>query len=226
MQLSTSIKSSLIPTRNEGHYIRECLTSILSVTSEELEVIVSDNNSKDCTLKVLSEFDDDRLCIITNETDLTILENLQLCVTEAKGRFILFLGGDDYIKPDALISILPLLTEQKIYTAPLECFSDRTKEIIELQCTPKIMTIIGNHPKNCLSEYLNNINHDELSQSIFPRQGFPSLDGLTTVSNLSAFWYLSGAIFSGTFAEKLSIGLIRKRYQHVKTRVYWNQKTL
>jgi len=45
--------SVCIPTYNSEKYIEECINSVLSQTYQNIEIIVSDNNSQDNTLKVI-----------------------------------------------------------------------------------------------------------------------------------------------------------------------------
>ena len=43
--------SVLVPSYNHETYIEECIDSILSQTHKDLELIISDDNSKDKTIK-------------------------------------------------------------------------------------------------------------------------------------------------------------------------------
>ena len=47
--------SIIIPVYNSEKYIRRCLTSILNQTFQDFEIILIDDNSKDNSLKIISE---------------------------------------------------------------------------------------------------------------------------------------------------------------------------
>lgn len=47
--------SIIIPVYNSEKYIRRCLNSILNQTFHDFEIILIDDNSKDNSLKIISE---------------------------------------------------------------------------------------------------------------------------------------------------------------------------
>ena len=47
--------SIIIPVYNSEKYIRRCLNSILNQTFQDFEIILIDDNSKDNSLKMISE---------------------------------------------------------------------------------------------------------------------------------------------------------------------------
>ena len=47
--------SIIIPVYNSEKYIRRCLNSILNQTFQDFEIILIDDNSKDNSLKIVSE---------------------------------------------------------------------------------------------------------------------------------------------------------------------------
>ena len=47
--------SIIIPVYNSENYIRRCLNSILNQTFQDFEIILIDDNSKDNSLKIISE---------------------------------------------------------------------------------------------------------------------------------------------------------------------------
>ena len=47
--------SIIIPVYNSEKYIRRCLNSILNQTFQDFEIVLIDDNSKDNSLKIISE---------------------------------------------------------------------------------------------------------------------------------------------------------------------------
>ena len=59
--------SFVVPAYNASKYIKICVDSLLNQSLEEIEVIVVDDGSTDDTLKILNNFDDDRLKIVSKQ---------------------------------------------------------------------------------------------------------------------------------------------------------------
>lgn len=90
-ETSNNAVSVVIPTKNEGQVIRECLASIFNQSLKPLEVIVVDGRSTDNTVAEASLFP---VKVIT-ETEPTSLPNARnLGAREAKGDIILIIDAD------------------------------------------------------------------------------------------------------------------------------------
>ena len=53
--------SVLIPSFNHENYIEKCVDSILNQTHKDLELIISDDNSNDKTIKKIKKYSDKRI---------------------------------------------------------------------------------------------------------------------------------------------------------------------
>ena len=95
--------SVIVPAYNVEKFIGKCLESILAQTHQNLELIVVDDGSTDFTPEVLKEFAraDKRVKVVTQQNKgLPGARNSGLDI--AKGEYLLFVDGDDYIEPDTL----------------------------------------------------------------------------------------------------------------------------
>ncbi|MDQ8728051.1 glycosyltransferase family 2 protein [Bradyrhizobium sp. LHD-71] len=101
-----------IPTFNRATLLKGCVASALSQTYPHLEVVVSNNASTDGTLSVLSEFDDARLRVITQATNIGMHPNWNACLANAKGDYIVFVSDDDRIAPTFLEQCTRLIRQQ------------------------------------------------------------------------------------------------------------------
>jgi hypothetical protein len=88
-----------IPTFNRASLLRECVASALAQRYRLLEVLVSDNASTDATQRTLAQFDDDRLRVLTQKTNIGLIPNWNACLESAKGEYIVFLSDDDRLAP-------------------------------------------------------------------------------------------------------------------------------
>ena len=87
--------SFILPVRNGGNYIKECVTSILAQTLNDFNLIILGNKSTDGTAEWLQTLTDKRIIVIPAETSLTIEENWARIVEIQKNEFITITGHDD-----------------------------------------------------------------------------------------------------------------------------------
>ena len=88
-----------IPTRNRLKYLKTTLASALAQPYGPLEIIVSNNRSADDTALWLQSVTDPRVRILETAKDLTMSENCNHCLAEARGEFFIWLSDDDALSP-------------------------------------------------------------------------------------------------------------------------------
>ncbi|MDM8326137.1 glycosyltransferase family 2 protein [Bacteroides gallinaceum] len=90
--------SILIPAYNAQKYIDKCLTSIISQTFKNFEVIIIDDGSHDKTFEVCQEYanKDNRFKIYHQENSGVIVTRNKL-LSLANGEWIVFIDADDYV---------------------------------------------------------------------------------------------------------------------------------
>jgi len=92
--------SILLPTRNGGSLLGDCVRSILDQAYEDFELVVSDNASEDETAEVLDAFaGDPRLVVVTLEHFVGVTENWNVALGRSRGDYITLLGDDDLLLP-------------------------------------------------------------------------------------------------------------------------------
>ena len=107
--------SVLIPTYNNEATIERAVKSALNQDyTEEYEVIVANNASTDRTAEVLESIKDSKLRIVTNSQTVSMYENHNVLLHEAKGDYILFCHSDDQLCRGAL-SILAEELQRRLY---------------------------------------------------------------------------------------------------------------
>lgn len=117
--MSTQIKSKLatdflvsviMPTYNGEKYLEQAINSVLQQTYDRWELIICDDCSKDGTINLLKKYDSDsRIKVHLNPKNTGIFPNLNRCIDLAIGKYIIILGQDDYLQPDAIKSNSELL---------------------------------------------------------------------------------------------------------------------
>jgi glycosyltransferase involved in cell wall biosynthesis len=90
-----------IPTYNRAEtYFGEALHSALRQTYSNIEIVVSDNCSTDCTGAVVAGIDDPRLRYFRHEPGIGQKNNYNFCFEQARGSYVLLLHDDDIIDDD------------------------------------------------------------------------------------------------------------------------------
>ncbi|WP_223812561.1 glycosyltransferase family 2 protein [Geobacillus thermoleovorans] len=95
--------SVIVPAYNVGNYIERCLTSIVSQSLKDIEIIVVNDGSNDNTLEVIGKFADidDRIKVIDSENKgVSAARNRGL--SQATGKYIYQIDADDWIEQNAL----------------------------------------------------------------------------------------------------------------------------
>ena len=102
--------SVIIPSYNHAAYIGEAVTSVLSQTLEDLELIVVDDGSSDDSLEVLSRFSDVRMRLIT-QSNQGAHAAINRGLRESAGNYLSILNSDDSYHPQRLQKTIAALTE-------------------------------------------------------------------------------------------------------------------
>lgn len=101
--------SVLIPTFNGARFLRGAIESVLSQGIDDLEIIVTDDNSSDDTAAVVTAFSDPRIKFHRNLRNLGAQGNWNLGLSLALGKYIKLLPQDDLIRPGSLIKQVAVL---------------------------------------------------------------------------------------------------------------------
>ncbi|MBN2816762.1 MAG: glycosyltransferase [Campylobacterales bacterium] len=93
--------SVLLSVRDGELFLANTIDSVLNQTYSELELIVVVNCSTDNSLKIIQDFDDDRVKVY--ETNICQLSfNLNYALSKASGEYIARIDADDIAMPDRL----------------------------------------------------------------------------------------------------------------------------
>ncbi|MCI4675903.1 glycosyltransferase [Candidatus Mycolicibacterium alkanivorans] len=99
--------SVCIPVYNSVDTIERCIESVLAQTYPNFECLVIDDHSVDGTAEAVAAFTDPRVRLVRNDTNLGMIGNHNKCLRIARGDLIQFVGGDDWLLPQCLESLVP-----------------------------------------------------------------------------------------------------------------------
>lgn len=95
--------SVIIAAYNIQDYIDKCLTSVVKQTLTDIEIIIVNDGSTDMTLcKIEDIANRDNRIVIVNQDNKGIVEARKSGLQMARGEYVLFVDGDDWLELDAL----------------------------------------------------------------------------------------------------------------------------
>lgn len=105
--------SICIPTYNGERYLQEALDSIQAQTYQNIEVIISDDDSQDKTIEICEKFkaEVDFPVKIYHHQPTGIGANWNHCIEKSNGKYIKFLFQDDALEPECIEEQLNTILE-------------------------------------------------------------------------------------------------------------------
>lgn len=100
-----------IPTLNRCQLLERAIDSALAQTAPEIEIIVSNNGSRDGTRELLAGYADPRLRIFQRDETIDACSHGNFLLAQARGELFLGLSDDDYITPDFAARIIAFFAE-------------------------------------------------------------------------------------------------------------------
>jgi glycosyltransferase involved in cell wall biosynthesis len=106
--------SVLIPTYNYARFLPEAIRSVLSQRYTDFELLIVDNASTDGTREAIAPFlADPRVAYRVNPTNLGMVPNWNVALEAARGEYVKFLFGDDFLcSDDALARFAAVLDDE------------------------------------------------------------------------------------------------------------------
>ncbi|WP_304062830.1 glycosyltransferase family 2 protein [Pedobacter glucosidilyticus] len=111
--------SICMPAYNAERYILETIDSILKQTYTHFELIIVNDGSKDNTLSLLRQIEDDRIKIVDSENKGQCAA-ANLAFAHSTGDYIKFIDADDLISPDFLALQIEKITGNDTQIASAE----------------------------------------------------------------------------------------------------------
>lgn len=94
--------SVIMPVYNGERYLRESIESILGQTFTDFEFIIINDASTDSSPQIMQSYDDSRIRIIDNRTNIGLTRSLNVALEQARGELIARQDDDDISLPERL----------------------------------------------------------------------------------------------------------------------------
>ena len=113
--MKTPVKVSVIvPVYNSEPYLRQCLSSIVSQTLQEIEILCVDDGSTDASPEILKEYQEkDPRIQVFHQQNLYAGVARNTGKAHASGEYLVFWDSDDYYYETALEKMYRLASEQE-----------------------------------------------------------------------------------------------------------------
>ena len=105
----------IIPTRERGEVLEASLRTLTRQDFDGLDILVSDNCSKDCTAEIVRATHDSRVRYVNTGKRVSMSHNWEFALSHVPvdDRYVMVLGDDDGIIPGALVRIAELIRETR-----------------------------------------------------------------------------------------------------------------
>jgi glycosyltransferase involved in cell wall biosynthesis len=104
--------SVLIPTYKYARYLPQAIDSVLNQSFEDFELLISDDDSKDGSAEIIQAYaaKDRRIRFALQSPNLGMVRNWNWCLEQARGAYVKFLFGDDFLmRPDAIRKLFEMM---------------------------------------------------------------------------------------------------------------------
>tara|TARA_R100001015_G_C4611076_1_gene166479 strand:+ start:82 stop:807 length:726 start_codon:yes stop_codon:yes gene_type:complete len=129
----------IIPCYNSEKWIKQCVTSALNQTYDNLEVIFVDNESTDRSVEIVEEIKVDYPQLIMSSAKNIYKHSYQEPVEEglriATGDYFTILGSDDYLEEKYVENIVDILSKTdkiSIMQSPLHCVRETDNHVVNV----------------------------------------------------------------------------------------------
>jgi glycosyltransferase involved in cell wall biosynthesis len=157
--MNENIKISIItPSFNQGEFIEQTIQSVLNQTYKNIEYIIVDGGSTDCTLEIINRYRN-KIDIIISEKDKGQSDAINKGFKLATGELMGWINSDDLLYPDCVEKSVELYNQYpdaSIYYPAILDFIDHKGKIL-YNCTRKIPD----------RNYLLNTNYSVIQQGSF-----------------------------------------------------------
>lgn len=110
----------VMPVYNGADFVEKSIESVLNQTYKNIEFIIVDDASTDCSRDVIRSYADSRIKTIFCEKNRNVVYSGNIGFEAAKGKYVALIGHDDLWEPDKLEKQISFLEEHPSYSL---CFS-------------------------------------------------------------------------------------------------------
>ena len=92
-----------MPCYKHGHFLVDCVESIMRQSFQDFEILIMDDCSPDETPAIAASFNDPRVIHVRNERNLGHIANYNKGIGLARGTYIWLINVDDYLRSPVVL---------------------------------------------------------------------------------------------------------------------------
>ena len=132
--------SIILPVYNVEQYLRQCLDSITKQTFKDFEVVVVNDCSPDNSLQIIEEYQqkDSRIVLFNMPTNQGISKARNEGLKLAKGKYIIFVDSDDWVRKDYVEFLFNNIEEMNcdVFSAGFMSYNNQTSKYTHEKYSP------------------------------------------------------------------------------------------
>ena len=107
--------SIIVPVYNVENYLDICVQSIITQTHKDIEIILIDDGSTDCSSTICDRWGKkDGRIIVIHQHNAGLSEARNVGIKVASGEYVVFVDGDDYIEEDSIETMLRICEQERL----------------------------------------------------------------------------------------------------------------
>lgn len=169
------MKFSITIPAYKSKYLAEAIESCLAQTYQDFEIVIVDDNSPEDLMSIVGVYQDERIRYYRNEENcgaLNVVDNWNICLSYAKGDYIICMGDDDRLLPNCLEEYAKLIEkfpELDIYHGMTEIIDENSKISDIQEARPEregVCSMINGRLKNRRLQFIGDwsMNRERLNQ--------------------------------------------------------------
>lgn len=185
--MNTGLISVIIPVYNVERYVKQCLDSVIGQNNRNLEIIVIDDGSVDCTAEICDAYasKDSRIKVI-HQKNAGVAAARNVGLSLSSGKWVYMIDGDDWISPDFL-DIEPNLCDADIIVKRFHTVDENGN--IQRSFVSRKNSLMTN--KKCIAKYFVNDRCNSLWDKVISRKliGISKFEGHVAVGEDFLFFF-------------------------------------
>lgn len=158
----------IVPTRERCDVLEKCLRTLTTQQYANLDIIVSDNCSADCTERVVRDASDPRIRYLRTERRVSMTQNWEFALRHVTDGWVSFIGDDDGLPPRAIERVARLISETGCKTIRSR-FSTFEWPALTGRGYGYLLTPLGNRMRmRCSAEWLARVMNGQAKYTELP----------------------------------------------------------
>ncbi|WP_299183836.1 glycosyltransferase family 2 protein [uncultured Chryseobacterium sp.] len=200
--------SVIIPVYNMELYLERCLDSIVNQSYTNLEIIIVNDGSVDNSLRIIKKYaDTDNRIVVIDKINEGIGGAYIDALSVAKGDYISFVDGDDYVDLDMYEVLAQHISEKKADVIQFGYQSFDSNDVVTFEHVFEEKYIVGN--KNVENYYYNKIPHPSIGLKVMKKELFQDIVLLRQNVGIDVLVSLQ------IFMRAESLLLIKNKFYHI-----------